>query len=154
MDRFMYKLSVAVAKTSTRRQFLSRLTRGMVGAGLGASMLFGSSQYAFADANCKFHSTPDNGGGPCNGKTRCGDKDANDPKKPGTPSDANGCGGLPYCAPAECDLTVTPPKCKAPLTDAGYWVCCCKSKLSYCRDCIETGSLKCICQKTVGRCGA
>jgi hypothetical protein len=138
MDKLVRKVSMGLAKSTTRRGFMSRMARGVVGIGLGASYLFGGNRYAFADADCKFGSK-DNCGGDCTGS---GDK--------------NGCYGLPYCT-GEGKTCGSNGECPTGMEYKGGWTCCCgptgSKKQHTCNDCGPSdGGRVCICHHTGADC--
>jgi hypothetical protein len=125
---------MAVARTSTRRDFLSMLARGIVGAGFGAGVLFGGRRHAFADATCRTVKL----------RGRCLTNDCEN-------GDANGCLGSSYCAtcPAPDDNRKCSPGYKF---DGGTWTCCCSGMLTTCIDCVDPTGRPCLCRKPGGPC--
>jgi len=132
MDRMVRKLSMQTARTVDRRGFLSKIVRGMVGIGLGAGFVLGSSGYAWADASCKAVGTPNAGTTvACNAQTAC------------TGGDAYGCKGFDPCP-----ICATGGNCADNTPKAhGLWVCCCANHLTSCQDCGPAAGNKptCIC---------
>lgn len=137
MDALIRKLSISIARMSTRRGFLSGLTRAVVGVGLGASWAFGAGRYAFADTNCKFESNDNCGGTSCSTSS----------------SDANGCYGLKYCNSSNGGDCGSKGECPSGYEYKGGWTCCCNGKQSTCNDCGPSGGArKCICQHAGNTC--
>jgi hypothetical protein len=143
MDRFTRKISMLLARQTTRRDFLSGVVRGAVGAGLGASMLFGGEREAFAAGECQqglvgigcgtlpctratqtYYSLP--GGA----TTACRSGGANEPLC-STLVDDNGkaiaCGASPK----------TPCPAGSPQWETA-WLCCCGNQSKYCYVCTVT----------------
>lgn len=52
MNGLVRRASVAAAKTTTRRGFLARSVRGLIGAGLGLGFLLGAQNFAYACFGC------------------------------------------------------------------------------------------------------
>jgi hypothetical protein len=154
MDRLVQRASIAMARTSSRRDFLSGMARLFVGAGFGASFLFGGRRHAFADKNCTGifgAGTP--GHKACDATVDCRD------------GDHNGCNILDYCKPGKggkCPKPEEPGRCPPGRTATGEWVCCCHKKLSFCTDCELPGGPNpgpngldvCICHRKGGDCTA
>ena len=126
MDRMIRKLSMSLARSTTRRDFMSQLARGIVGAGMGAAFFFGGQRLAYA-SHCVHI------GGTCGSCS-------------GSSYDENGCiTGISYCSTGNCN--------SEGLCTGNYpwqiaqWTCCCNNNLSTCRDCSANpqGPIACMC---------
>lgn len=126
MSRLVRRLSVGVAKSTTRRDFLSRMVRGFVGAGFATSMFFGGRQFAYANG-CISYSAGTCGGTDCAG------------------GDANGCYGLSgncaqytFVGNVQCTVSNHMLHCPANVCNediGNYWICCCNNSQMVCMDC-------------------
>jgi hypothetical protein len=140
MDGLIRRLSVAIARKTTRRDFLSSAARGAVGVGFGAAALFGAQRYALATPNCT--GLGGRGGG-CSPNSCLGGPNP-DPNNP--------CPNNNYCAACTdgSGNPVSTLKCPAGTTFNRQWACCCprpdgSKKVSYCTVCnIGTGVCRCI----------
>jgi hypothetical protein len=129
MDRWVRNVTMATAKASSRRGFLASMARGLVGAGLGASFLFGGQRFAFANSCTTLTVGPGCGTNPC----PSGDGD-------GCSFSSSECAfyGLSCGASAAC-----PSGCN----EDAHWSCCCNHAVYHCRDCSSCpGSVSCHCE--------
>jgi hypothetical protein len=143
MDRMVQRLSMMMARSTTRRGLLSRVARATVGVGLGAGFIFGGSRYAFAAPPCSAGS--DNG---CAGGTSwCTGS-----------GDVNGCyfgDPVDYCGDCAHDAQGNITGCgnNGNSEDAGSWSCCCNGEMSECTDCGLPGQgAQCVCNSKRGSC--
>jgi len=127
MDRFTRKLSMSLARQTTRRDFLSGLARGAVGLGMGAAMLFGGQRAAFANSGCT--DMEDTCGELCN---------INKPYYPGTvcvQTDMKLCSDPTIGE--RCGTTTDSP-CPNGRRVKKYWKCCCAPDgVGYCYQCTK-----------------
>lgn len=145
-DQIIRKLSMQAARFTTRRDFLGKVGRGVVGVGLGAGFLFGADRYAWAvNSNCSANRTWNSQSG-CNAQDACVNGDTKGCHGfTGDPNTAN------YCPTSDCNQSSNGCQGEHPLK-YGYWTCCCESggnkKISMCVDCGPGGSSSpnCICQ--------
>jgi len=131
MDRYVRKITMATAKSTTRRGFLSTLARGVVGAGLGAGFLFGGQRFALAN-NCTtepFSSCPG----------------LSDPCPLG---DLYGCSNIVTCTGCSSG------DCPSGYSTMSSWSCCCGGATYRCKTCSSSGTNPpdCKCMAHTGYC--
>jgi len=116
MDRLVRTISMATARASTRRGFMSDLARGLITGGLGASFLFGGRRFAFAD-NCTTLSP-----GNCNGDCTQG-------------IDGYGCYSYTSLCGSGCNAGGSGCNTDAGFCDVYSWTCCCGGRRTRCATC-------------------
>ncbi len=116
MERFLRKLSLSLARSTSRRDFLAGLARGAIGLGLGAAAFLGGERMVrAAPINCMdMYKT-------CGTTNPCG-RDTTDYSSGVCIDNAPLCGALP--TPETCGTTSFSP-CPAGRTESSRWVCCC-----------------------------
>lgn len=151
-DEIIRKLSVGAARLTSRRDFLGRVGRGIIGVGLGAGFLLGADRYAWAlNSNCSANRTWNSQGG-CDADNAC------------INGDSRGCHGFDptgdmnkanYCPQTSCDTTNE--GCQGDHSIRyGYWTCCCQKngvkRISKCVDCGPGAGTKpnCVCVFNTG----
>src|SRR5262245_40211716 len=122
MDHFIQELAVRIAETTSRRDFLSLMMRGVLGAGMGVLCVFGGERSAFADDKCR---VIDERG--CEGERHCKN------------GDSMGCNviprptaDIPKCI--TCDFTAgsrNPCVGSTPNIEK-WWSCCCNNQITVC----------------------
>ena len=144
MDRIIQKVAMSMARSATRRDFMSRAVRSIVGVGLGASFVFGGASYALAAPPCDARAN----NGCSGGNSWCTSS-----------GDVNGCymdNPVPYCGDCAYDNQGNITGCSTNGGNSGgygSWFCCCNGEMSECTDCGPPGQgYQCVCNSKHGAC--
>lgn len=129
MDKFVRRLSVGLARTSSRRSFLGGAVKGAVTAGIGAIAFFAGERPSFAlDCDAIAGENYD-----CLAPgTSCGSL---------LSTNGDGCSRLfSYC-----DNSAGTYACPPGYNATGSWVCCCDGHRSRCTDCSLSSNTSQLC---------
>jgi hypothetical protein len=133
MDDLIRSVSIAMARSSSRRDFLSKVVRTVVGVGIGVGAIFGGSRMGYADQTCTSDAGVNCAASNCQGGNSFGCT---------LTDECNACmknanGFVIGCYPG---------RNGGPGGAAQYWSCCCNHQHTACFDCHKSGSNHQLCQ--------
>jgi hypothetical protein len=161
MNGFIEKLSIRVAESTSRRDFISLLLRWLAGAGMGVLYLGGAEAMEFVGGTCNVVQWSG-----CEGDQHCWNGDSMGCNIAGSHRTPHGVSqpsvpgaDVPACITCNCNnrnpCVGSTPNVKK------WWTCCCNFQLTICVDCQSPGwpsgpltPRKCICECYGGSCSS